>query len=98
MKTRGLTSTASIPSNGYAIDQRLPRSTQAGTDKLSFMSSSLSWLPLPMTAWYIFKKARGRSRDPSPDTSPPPSGLPRTDILVSAVDGGIHGEAEEGPT
>ena len=36
----------------------------------------------------IFGKARSRIRYPSPDTSPPPSGLLRADTLASAVGGG----------
>jgi hypothetical protein len=33
--------------------------------------------------------AWGRIRGPSPDTSPPPSGLPRADALAAAVGGGV---------
>jgi hypothetical protein len=36
----------------------------------------------------MIKQARGRIRDPSPDT-PPPSGLLRADSLISVVSGGV---------
>jgi hypothetical protein len=42
-----------------------------------------------MTAWYTFKKARGRSRDSSPDISPPPSGYPAPDSHTWWWGGGI---------
>jgi hypothetical protein len=49
--------------------------------------SGLGSIP-SLSACYRIWKARGRIRDPSPDTSPPQSGLLRADTLASAVGGG----------
>ena len=59
---------------------------QAGTDKLSRNHAfTPRW---PMMAWYILKNARA-DRGLSPDTSPPPSGLPRADSHTGRWGGGV---------